>query len=155
MTWTSRVLFAGVVAFIAYQLYTHREVREPGVETKADSKVVTGVSRYYACMAAATRANNFLQDGARPFLRPPVDALLWSSSETRIMNAISEGESVCSEGVTEGERYAITEIRGALAAMRRCVGELNRAQRAEGAGDLVRLQQEVESRLDRARGAMR
>lgn len=155
MNWTSRILFVAVVAFIAYHLYTHREVREPGVETKADSKVVAGVSRYYTCMAAATRANAFLQEGSRLFLKPPVDAAAWSNSESRITSAISEGDGLCTGGATEGERFAISEVREALAAMRRSVAELNRASRGEGGAELVRFQEEVEGHLERARGAMR
>ena len=155
MTWIGRILLLAVIAFIAYNLYTHREVREPGVETKADSKVVEGTSRYYACMAAATRANTFLQDGARLFLKPPVDAGAWSAAEGRITAAISEGEGLCTVGTTENERVAIAEVRGALDAMRRSVVELGYAQAGQGGADLVRYQEEIEGHLDRARGAMR
>lgn len=154
-TWIGRILMLAVVGFIAYQLYTHRAVPEPGVESKSDSKIVTGISRYAACMSAAERANNFLQEGARPFLRPPVEAATWTAAESRILNAVSEGESLCTEGITEGERYAVTEVQGALQAMKRSVAELNRAQQAEGGGELVRFQEEIDGHLNRARAAMR
>ena len=154
-TWIGRILMLAVVGFIAYQLYMHRAVTEPGVETKSDSKMVTGVSRYSACMGAAERANNVLQAGARPFLRPPVDSATWSAAERRILDAVSDGEGLCSGGITEGERYAITEVQGALQAMKRSVAELNRAAQAEGGGDLVRFQEEIDGHLNRARAAMR
>lgn len=154
-TWIGRLLTIAFVAFVAYQLYMHRAVPEPGVESKSDSKIVSGISRYFACMSAAERADNFLQEGARPFLRPPVDAATWTGAQNRILNAVYEGEGLCTGGETEGERYAIAEVQGALQAMKRSVAELNRAQQAEGGGELVRFQEEVDGHLNRARGAMR
>lgn len=149
-----RLVWLVLIAGVAYWLYTHSGSSKPA--SKASGAGSSGGGAGHQCLMLAEKANSDLHSAGMLLLRPPVDQNAWSDAESRTSSAISAAESACSGGTGQNERAAIDEARGALSTMRTLLSELAAGARGGGgAGNAAQRQEEIENRLEKARGLLR
>lgn len=143
-----------VAAFVAWWLWTHRAATSS--TTPAGTRTAGVTAAGHDCLSRAEQAAREVQSAAALVGRPPVEASAWSSAETAASSAISAAESACGSGGSDRERQAAEEVRAALSTMRALLADLGNAARgAGGALEAARRQEEIDQRLDRARGLLR
>jgi hypothetical protein len=149
-----KIIWILVIAGVAYWLYTHSGSEKTAPKASGSSSGRGSAGQQ--CLMSAGQANSELHSAAMLLLKPPVDQSAWRDAESRVSSAISSAESACSGGVDQGEKAAIEEARAALSTMRTLLGELSAGSRGgSGAGNAALRQEEIENRLDKARGLLR
>lgn len=144
-----------LVGFVAWWLWTHRGGSSSSASSSGTPASGTSAAGH-DCLQRAEQAEREVLSAAALLGRPPVDAGAWSSAESSASSAISSAESACGSAGSDRERQAADEVRAALSTMRTLLGDLSNAARgAGGALDAVRRQEEIDQRLDRARGLLR